>query len=216
MQRNKAATLERVLQSSVQEFAKKGYHLARVSDIASLARCSTETIYDVYISKDGLFTAAVDHVIETHFGTVDVPTLFKTELEGVDCPVDGICRMATEFGKPLISETFLAIMMQLFSSGPKPPGQALAALFNRRAEFDSELAALIAAAQEQKLLETGDPRAAANLILSTVGVIEALQMRVAAKTLTAAHIHASARRAVGAFATAAGRARLASLPAFEG
>lgn len=216
MQRNKAATLERVLQSSVQEFARKGFHMARVSDIASLARCSTETIYDVYISKDGLFSAAVDHVIESHFGSVDVPTLFKTHLDGVDCPMDGLCRMATLFGKPLISETFLAIMLQVFGSGTKPPEQAVAAMQTRRNEFDAGLSELVAEAQAQKLFDTGDATAAAHLILSTVGVVEAWRMRMFQEAMTVAHIHESARRAVRAFATAEGRLRLDALPPFEG
>lgn len=216
MSRNKAETLRRVLECSVIEFGKNGYHLTRVADIASLARCSTETIYDVYHNKDGLFAAAVDHVVATQLGMSDAGALIATHLDGVDCPILGICKLTTLYGKPLVSDTYPAIILQLFGAGEKTPQQAWGAMLERRDKFSQKIAALIVQGQAERLMETGDPHAAAHLLLRAVGFIEAWRMRLSQEPITLAHINGCARTAVRAFATADGIKRLDSLGPFEG
>ncbi len=215
-ERNKSVTLKRVLHCAVREFANNGYHAARVADIAAMAQCSTETIYDVYENKAGLFGAAVDHVIALHFETVTVNPLLDSVLDGVTCPIDGLCRVTTLYGKPLVSEDYPALLLQLFGAGTAMPKTAWAGMIGRRDAFGDRLVALVRQGQDENLVMTGDPQSAAHLMLRAVGFMEAWRRRLSEQDMTMAHIHECARVAVRAFATPAGQARLDALPPFYG
>jgi AcrR family transcriptional regulator len=216
MQRNKAATLERVLQSSVQEFAQKGFHLARVSDIASMARCSTETIYDVFVSKEGLFTAVVQHVFEERFGEDGAIEALGVQVAAIKDPLERACAILTFYTAPQMDPTFLAIMYQVMASGNSAPNSSIAALYKRREQFKAWITDAFAKARDDGLIQFGNLDAASETALSSLGIMLGAKYQFFGPLMTPEAAFDAARSTLSAFATAKGLKRLASLAPIDG
>ena len=211
MQRNKAATLERVLLSSVQEFAQKGFHLARVSDIAALARCSTETIYDVYVSKEGLFMAVVAHVFEHRLVDDAALDTLEAKLNTASDPIERAVTVLTNYTSLQVEETFLAILYQVLSAKTCVPTPAVLSLFSRRRRFQAWLESALEAGVKDGSMAVGDIVQACEVLCNATGV-----MLAATRQLFSPHIpletpFETARKAVSAFCTQTGAERLTKL-----
>ena len=61
--RNATQTRERILQSAVAEFAKKGYSGARIDGICRAARANPRMIYHYFGGKAALYLAVLEHVL---------------------------------------------------------------------------------------------------------------------------------------------------------
>jgi AcrR family transcriptional regulator len=76
--RDAEATREQVLLAAIQEFADKGLHGARVEEIAARTSTSKHMIYYYFGSKDGLYSAVLEHAyagFRTAENAVDYDTL---------------------------------------------------------------------------------------------------------------------------------------------
>lgn len=58
------ATRERILDAAKEEFAERGLAGARINRIAAEARASKERLYAYFPSKDDLFTAVIERLVE--------------------------------------------------------------------------------------------------------------------------------------------------------
>jgi AcrR family transcriptional regulator len=211
MSRNKAATLERVLQSSVQEFSQKGFHLARVSDIASAARCSTETIYDVYVSKEGLFKAAIAHVFETLFGDTNAVVEFGNQIQKIECPITQAATVLTNFGSAHMDESYQAVMFQLLAANTSATESVITMIVGRRRQFGSWCREALERATEQNLMVVGDTAVAAELLLDALGLLAASKRRFFGDLAPALSPFDTAREAMKAFCTSKGLATLTTM-----
>ncbi len=64
MARNAAATRRSILGASIVEFAQRGFAGARIDTIAEASGVNKRMIYVYFTDKDGLFAAALHHVID--------------------------------------------------------------------------------------------------------------------------------------------------------
>ena len=78
MVRDAQATRERLLDAATEEFAARGIAGARVDRIADSARSNKAQIYHYFGSKDGLFDAVFDRVVEA--------TVSETPIDPADLP----------------------------------------------------------------------------------------------------------------------------------
>jgi AcrR family transcriptional regulator len=211
MQRNKAATLERVLQSAIQEFAHKGFHQTRVSDIASAARCSTETIYDVYVSKEGLFAAVVDDVFAAYIRDASYTAKIEVWILSHSDPVDRAMAALTAYAVPQMDETFLAILYQVLSARQMSPTTPVKALFQRRQYFIGQLERILEEGASQGQFVLGDAKDASTLLCYATGIVLGARERLLGEAASARSIFEDLRNALNAFCTPSGRARLSEL-----
>ena len=63
MPRDASATRARILDAAVEEFSARGFAGARIDRIAEAASANKRLIYVHFGNKDGLFEAALDHVL---------------------------------------------------------------------------------------------------------------------------------------------------------
>jgi AcrR family transcriptional regulator len=78
MVRDAQATRHRLLDAAAQEFAARGIAGARVDRIAQAARSNKAQIYHYFASKDGLFDAVFDRIVQA--------TLSETPIDPTDLP----------------------------------------------------------------------------------------------------------------------------------
>ena len=77
MIRDAQATRQRLLDAATEEFAARGIAGARVDRIAHAARSNKAQIYHYFASKDGLFDAVFDRIVQ---GTVSETPIDPTDL----------------------------------------------------------------------------------------------------------------------------------------
>src|SRR5205807_8384320 len=78
MVRDAEATRQRLLDAAAEEFAARGIAGARVERIAQVARSNKAQIYHYFGSKDALFEAVFDRIVEE--------TLSDTAIDPTDLP----------------------------------------------------------------------------------------------------------------------------------
>jgi len=78
MVRDAAATRQRLLDAATEEFAARGIAGARVDRIASVARSNKAQIYHYFGSKNGLFDAVFDRIVQA--------TVSETPIDPTDLP----------------------------------------------------------------------------------------------------------------------------------
>jgi AcrR family transcriptional regulator len=78
MVRDAEATRQRLLNAATEEFAARGIAGARVDRIADAARSNKAQIYHYFGSKDGLFDAVFDRIVEV--------TVSETPIDPADLP----------------------------------------------------------------------------------------------------------------------------------
>ena len=78
MVRDAEATRQRLLDAATEEFAARGIAGARVDRIAHAARSNKAQIYNYFGSKDGLFDAVFDRVVQA--------TVSETPIDPTDLP----------------------------------------------------------------------------------------------------------------------------------
>jgi AcrR family transcriptional regulator len=211
MQRNKAATLGRVLQSSVLEFAQKGFHLARVSDIAAAARCSTETIYDVFINKEGLFMAVVEHVFDTHVGNAELIAAQEAWMDNFKDPVERAAATLTAFTTPQVDETFIAILYQVMSLHALLPAQSIKGLHERRQRYLNRVQRALQEGAKQGLFVFAEAGPASEVLCNATGILLGARQQFYKSLDEPETAFETARKSLAAFCAPEGKAKLDSL-----
>jgi TetR/AcrR family fatty acid metabolism transcriptional regulator len=79
---NRPDKRERITDAAICVFAQKGYHAARVSDVAKEAGVADGTIYLYFRNKEDLLLS----IFEEKMGMLT--DLLQAEIDGVDCPLE--------------------------------------------------------------------------------------------------------------------------------
>jgi AcrR family transcriptional regulator len=209
--RNKTATLERVVQAAISEFSQRGFHGARVADIAAAARCSTETIYDVYLNKEGLFGAAANEVLRAAFGTAGNQNDFKAALDGIPCPVTRAVRAVEAYAIGQQSDAFAGLFFQVLTNPAHVPAGLVADVFAQWESYTTYVGAALRSACAEGLAQVEDPAAAAKFVMKSVGIVDRGYGLFFGAHWPESAPFDMARAAIGVFLTPAGRERLAGL-----
>ena len=101
----------RITDAAIAVFAQKGYHAARVSDVAKEAGVADGTIYLYFRNKEDLLLSIFEEKMEM------LNSHMRAALDGVDCPVDQIRVFSkqhlTQLRKyPLIAQVFQVELRQ--------------------------------------------------------------------------------------------------------
>lgn len=87
---NRAEKRDRIIDAATEVFAAKGFHSARISDIARLAGVADGTIYLYFKNKEDLLLSIFEEKMEVLLDEL------RAALEGVDDPIDRIRIYARE------------------------------------------------------------------------------------------------------------------------
>lgn len=98
---------QRILDAAVSVFAEKGFHAARVSDVAARAGVADGTVYLYFKSKEEILTAAINTAFDAFVSRA------KAELAAIDSPADKLRRLARMHLEALGSNRDLAVVFQM-------------------------------------------------------------------------------------------------------
>ncbi len=112
--KSKAQKLERrsaIIEAAIDTFAQRGFHHARVSDVARQAGIADGTIYLYFKSKDdlliSLFEEKMEHIVETFRSEV---SCYKTAQERLKCFLELHLKMVAE--RPALAEVMTVELRQ--------------------------------------------------------------------------------------------------------
>lgn len=151
----RAGRRERFIDVAREAFCRHGYGATTMSEIAAAAGGSKTTLWSYFPSKEDLFAAVCDDLVDRYGGalTIEIDT---------DAPIDA---QLTGFGHALLS-TILSppvIALQRMVIGEAGRFPELARMFYERgpARGKARIAAICALAMERGQLRAGDPQIAA-------------------------------------------------------
>jgi TetR/AcrR family fatty acid metabolism transcriptional regulator len=98
---------QRILDSAIAVFAERGFHSARVSDIAGRAGVADGTVYLYFRNKEEILMAAINTAFEAFM------KLARIELAKIESPVEKLRRLAFLHFESLGSNRNLAVVLQM-------------------------------------------------------------------------------------------------------
>jgi TetR/AcrR family fatty acid metabolism transcriptional regulator len=98
---------QRILDAAVSVFAEKGFHSARVSDVAERASVADGTIYLYFRNKEELLMTAIKTAFDAFMSRA------RTELESLPSPADKLRRLAHLHLEALSENRDLAVVFQM-------------------------------------------------------------------------------------------------------
>ena len=98
---------QRILDAAVSVFAEKGFHVARVADIAARAGVADGTVYLYFKNKEDILTTAINTTFHAFVSYA------RTELDKIDSPADKLRRLAQLHLQELGSNRDLAVVFQM-------------------------------------------------------------------------------------------------------
>ena len=115
---------EVIIRSAMQVFARDGYHMARMEDVAKEAGIGKGTIYEYFRSKTDLFLALHEYMLS------ELKSFYLKELSGIREPTLILERfIKIAFQTFLLWEPFFLVFFDFWSQGGRGEHQAL---FQRR------------------------------------------------------------------------------------
>jgi TetR/AcrR family fatty acid metabolism transcriptional regulator len=98
---------QRILDAAVSVFAEKGFHSARVSDVADRASVADGTIYLYFRNKEELLMTAINTAFDAFMSRA------RTELDAIASPAAKLRRLASLHLEALGSNRDLAVVFQM-------------------------------------------------------------------------------------------------------
>lgn len=98
---------QRILDAAVSVFAQKGFHTARVSDVAERASVADGTIYLYFRNKEELLMTAIGAAFDAFMSRA------RSELDAIPSPADKLRRLAHLHLEALGSNRDLAVVFQM-------------------------------------------------------------------------------------------------------
>jgi TetR/AcrR family fatty acid metabolism transcriptional regulator len=98
---------QRILDGAVSVFAEKGFHAARVSDVADRASVADGTIYLYFRNKEELLMTAINTAFDAFMSRA------RTELDSIASPSEKLRRLASLHLEALGSNRDLAVVFQM-------------------------------------------------------------------------------------------------------
>jgi len=105
---------EQVLEAAIHEFAELGYQAASTAAIARRAGISQPYIYALFPSKQDLFLAVHDRVVERILST------FREAAQGATDPQDALHRMGTTYPELIGDRFVLLCQLQAYAAAGDP------------------------------------------------------------------------------------------------
>ncbi|WP_159965281.1 TetR/AcrR family transcriptional regulator [Profundibacterium mesophilum] len=150
-----------ILDAAIREFREQGFPAARVNRIAELAEVSKRTLYKHFESKEVLFQAITDILLEEIAATPKLRYLPGAPLRGQ------LFSAVQDYVGHLTGEEYMGLNRLVMSELLRDQDLAQA-FFARAAMQDGPIQALIAEAMQAGALRQGDPGFAAGQLLSMV------------------------------------------------
>ena len=158
-----------ILDAAMRVFAEKGFHRAKMEEIAVSANIGKGTIYEYFQSKTELFLSLHAHML------AQLREFYAKELRGLRDPRELMQRfIETAFETFRLWEPFFIVFFDFWAEGGRSEHQALLQDQLRKAQHDSrqDVASIIAAGVELGVFRCPDPTlAAANLLGSLDGLV---------------------------------------------
>ncbi len=150
-----------ILEAAIQEFREQGFTAARVNHIAELAGVSKRTLYKHFESKEVLFAAITDILMQ------ETAALPKVEYQP-DAPVkDQLISALRQYIAQLTGDDYMGLNRLVLSEFLRD--QTLArAFFAKSAAHDAPISGLIGEAMSAGALRRANPTFAANQLLAMV------------------------------------------------
>jgi TetR/AcrR family fatty acid metabolism transcriptional regulator len=104
---NRPDKRERITDAAIAVFAEKGYHAARVSDVAKEAGVADGTIYLYFRNKEDLLLSIFEEKMEM------LIVLLKGKLDGVECPLHKIRIFSQQHFEQLRTHPLIAQVFQV-------------------------------------------------------------------------------------------------------
>jgi TetR/AcrR family fatty acid metabolism transcriptional regulator len=98
---------QRILDAAVSVFAEKGFHVARVSDIAARASVADGTVYLYFKNKEDILMSAINTAFDAFISRA------KSELEELDSPSEKLLRLAQMHLDAFGSNRDMAVVFQM-------------------------------------------------------------------------------------------------------
>jgi TetR/AcrR family fatty acid metabolism transcriptional regulator len=98
---------QRILDAAISVFAEKGFHVARVSDVADRASVADGTIYLYFRNKEELLMTAINTAFDAFMSQA------RTELDAIASPSGKLRRLAHLHLEALGSNRDLAVVLQM-------------------------------------------------------------------------------------------------------
>lgn len=98
---------QRILEAAVSVFAEKGFHVARVSDVANRASVADGTIYLYFRNKEELLMTAINTAFDAFMNHA------RAELDAIPSPAGKLRRLAHLHLEALSSNRDLAVVFQM-------------------------------------------------------------------------------------------------------
>jgi AcrR family transcriptional regulator len=168
----KALFRDAILQAAEDVFAERGFHTARIQDIAERAGIGVGTVYNHFDQKDDVLTALLierGDAMKLEFATrADDPKDWEARLRA---------RLGRLFGYAEQHRNYFRVACDLGLFGPGHPGLPVELRQERRARFLNELKLLIEEGIESGSLARGDVARLSRFFSGAVrGVLEGAMM----------------------------------------
>lgn len=152
----------RVLEAAAELFMEAGYHVT-MDAVAQRAGVSKQTVYAHFGSKEALFRAVLNHLLQPLHASLEVP---NADLRA------SLHAFAEQHLEQLFDERRIATWRILIAEAPRFPDEARTLFEEGMGSTLQRLAARLARAMNAGELRRDDPLAAAEVFLSLLGGLE--------------------------------------------
>ncbi|MFP4081733.1 MAG: TetR/AcrR family transcriptional regulator [Candidatus Aminicenantes bacterium] len=156
---------EKILESAISVFAKKGIFKTKIADIAAAADVGKGTIYEYFNSKDEIFLAAFHYVIEK------AERVVAKRLSTTGDPLEKLC-LLFEAWKEILGSEFkehMEIMLDFWAEGIRSKDESAA--FSLKKIYDENrklIKNILDDCVEQRKIRPVDTKIAASIIIGTM------------------------------------------------
>lgn len=160
---DKAQKRKEILAASMRVFAQKGFHRARMEEIAAEACIGKGTIYEYFRSKTELFLSLHDHML------AELKNFYSKELKGIEDPSELLIRFVRAAFETFRQwEPFFIVFCDFWAEGGRGEHQTLlhAQLRDAYRQSRADLALVIKAGVAQEVFHSENPLLAAEHILA--------------------------------------------------
>jgi AcrR family transcriptional regulator len=128
----KTRSIEAALEEAKRQFSTKAYEEVSVNEIATIAQCSTTTIYDVFGNKMGLYVAAARDYVANLLDEIEAHEGGRSALEKL---INHLELLAERFATPGVREMVRNVIARISSEEFKATPDMRAGLVKRYAKL---------------------------------------------------------------------------------
>lgn len=153
-----------IIKAGLEVFSEKGFHPAKMEDIARRAGVGKGTVYEYFKNKEALFEASVRNAIDYYIQSLSY------EISKPGTMYEKTERMYRKYDEMMTSKKELKQMFE--NEFGKISKELKQWIFSRFTEFSEELEAMIKKGQQSGELKAMDARIAARMILCGLSALD--------------------------------------------